>query len=65
MKAWLIVNGFISSSKFSDLYGYLLASAQRHGIKLEIKSSDSLVCKTDEEINNIVNKVKKTKFIFE
>lgn len=50
MKAWLIVNGFINSSKFSDLYGYLAASAQRHGIKLEINSSDSLVCKTDEEI---------------
>ena len=50
MKAWLIVNGFLDSTKFTDLYGYLSRSAKKHGVILEIKSSDSLVCKTDEEI---------------
>lgn len=50
MKAWLIVNGFLDSTKFTDLYGYLSRSAKKHGVTLEIKSSDSLVCKTDEEI---------------
>ena len=50
MKAWLIVNGFLDSTKFTDLYGYLSRSAQKHGVTLEIKSSDSLVCKTDDEI---------------
>ena len=50
MKAWLIVNGFLDSTKFMDLYGYLSRSAKKHGVTLEIKSSDSLVCKTDEEI---------------
>ena len=50
MKAWLIVNGFLDSTKFTDLYGYLSRSAKKHGVTLEIKSSDSLVCKTDDEI---------------
>ena len=50
MKAWLIVNGFISSAKFHDLYGYLDRAAQKHGISLKIKTSDSLVCKSDGEI---------------
>ena len=50
MKAWLIVNGFLDSTKFTDLYGYLSRSAKKHGVTLERKSSDSLVCKTDEEI---------------
>ena len=50
MKGWLIVNGFLDSTKFTDLYGYLSRSAKNHGVTLEIKSSDSLVCKTDDEI---------------
>ena len=50
MKAWLIVNGFISSAKFHDLYGYLDRAAQKHGISLKIKTSDSLVCKSEDEI---------------
>ena len=50
MKAWLIVNGFIDSAKFHDLYGYLTRSAAKENITLEIKGSDTLVCKSDEEI---------------
>lgn len=50
MKAWLIVNGFISSAKFHDLYGYLDRAAKKHGITLDIKTTDSLVCKSNDEI---------------
>ena len=50
MKAWLIVNGFISSAKFHDLYGYLDRAAKKHGITLDIKTADSLVCKSNDEI---------------
>ena len=50
MKAWLIVNGFISSAKFHDLYGYLDRAAKKHGITLDIKTTDSLVCKSNGEI---------------
>ena len=42
MKAWLIVNGFIASEKFHELYGYLERAATRRGIELEIKTSRSL-----------------------
>ena len=41
MKAWLIVNGFVDSKKFNELYGYLSRAALMHNIALEIKTSDS------------------------
>ena len=50
MKAWLIVNGFIDSAKFHELYGYLSRAADSHGITLDIKTSDSLVYLSDAEI---------------
>ena len=50
MKAWLIVNGFISSAKFHDLYGYLDRAAKKYEITLDIKTTDSLVCKSNDEI---------------
>ena len=42
MTGWLIVNGFVGSEKFRELYGYLARAASRHGIDLLIKRSDSL-----------------------
>ena len=42
MKAWLIVNGFVDSKKFNELYGYLSRAAVKRGIELDIKTSDSL-----------------------
>ena len=52
MNGWLIVNGFLGSQKFNELYGYLSRAAERHSITLEIKASDSfavpmgeLICK--------------------
>ena len=52
MNGWLIVNGFLGSQKFNELYGYLSRAAESHSITLEIKTSDSftvpmgeLICK--------------------
>lgn len=50
MKAWLIVNGFIASEKFRELYGYLERAATRRGIELEIKTSRSLSCELGGKI---------------
>lgn len=50
MKAWIIVNGFIDSAKFHDLYGYLTRAAEKRGVTLTVKTADALVCLTDEEI---------------
>ena len=50
MKGWLIVNGFVDSTKFSELYSYLCRAAERHGIELLIKTSDTLVGVLGERI---------------
>ena len=50
MKAWLIVNGFIDSAKFRELYGYLERAADKRGISIEIVTSDKLVWLPDEDI---------------
>ena len=50
MKAWLIVNGFIDSAKFRELYGYLERAADKRGILIEIVTSDRLVWLPDEDI---------------
>ncbi len=50
MKGWLIVNGFIGTDKFRELYGYLSRAAQRRGIALEIKAADSLTSAVGKKI---------------
>ncbi|MBQ7344220.1 MAG: RimK family alpha-L-glutamate ligase [Clostridia bacterium] len=50
MKAWLIVNGFVDSKKFNELYGYLSRAAVRRNIELEIKASDSFTVPVGERI---------------
>lgn len=42
MTGWLIINGFIGSEKFNELYRYLSRAAVKRNIDLEIKTSDSL-----------------------
>lgn len=51
MKGWLIVNGFIKSAKFTDLYELFSDAAEKADVRLEIKTSDSLVCATDESFS--------------
>lgn len=53
MKAWLIVNGFVDSKKFNELYGYLSRAAGRHGIELEIKTSDSFAAPVGEGLGEL------------
>lgn len=50
MKAWLVVNGFVGSEKFRELYGYLSRSAEKRGITLEIKPHDTLALPLGEKI---------------
>lgn len=52
MNAWLIVNGFIDSKKFHDLYGYLTRAAEKRGVSLKIKTADALACLSDSEIQS-------------
>ena len=50
MNAWIVVNGFVESAKFCELYGFLERAAKKRGIELEIKTSDSLTGIVGERI---------------
>ena len=50
MRGWLIVNGFLGSEKFNELYGYLSSAARKRDIQLKIKTSDSLLSAIGEQI---------------
>ena len=42
MKGWLVVNGFLQSNKFEELYSYLTAASKSAQIQLLIKTSTEL-----------------------
>ena len=42
-KGYLIVNGFLREDKFTSLYASLCQSAERHDIKLELKTNIELM----------------------
>lgn len=50
MKGWLIVNGFVASAKFAELYSFLSRAADMRGISLEIKTSDSFTLPLGERL---------------
>lgn len=50
MRAWLVVNGFIDSDKFRELYSFLSHAAEKRDISLVIKTSDSLTLPLGEKI---------------
>lgn len=44
MRGWLIVNSFVSSEKFRELYAFFENAARRQNIVLEVRTTDTLVC---------------------
>ena len=50
MRAWLVVNGFVGSDKFRELYGFLSRAAEKRGISLTVKTNDSLAFPLSEKI---------------
>lgn len=38
MKCWLVVNGFLNSKKFEEIYGFLCRSGKKLGIDVEVKT---------------------------
>ena len=50
MRGWLVVNGFLQSNKFSQLYDFLQNAAESEGIELSVKTSTELFCALDEGI---------------
>ena len=43
MNGWLIVNSFIDSAKFRDLYDLLLAAAAKRGVKLQLRTGGDIL----------------------
>lgn len=41
MNGWLVVNGFVGSKKFRELYAFLSRAAQKRGISLDVRTNDS------------------------
>lgn len=50
MKGWLIVNGFMGTEKFIELYGFLSRAAEKRNVKLEIKTNDELTVPINDSI---------------
>ncbi len=50
MRGWLIVNGFLQSNKFSELYDFLQNAAESEGIELSVKTSTELFSALDQGI---------------
>lgn len=48
MKGWIIVNSFVNSIKFKELYEFFKNSAKKLKINLEVRTTDSLICSTDD-----------------
>lgn len=48
MRGWLVVNGFLQSNKFSELYAFLQSAAAGEGIELSVKTSTELFSVLDE-----------------
>ena len=53
MRGWLVVNGFLQSNKFSQLYNFLQSAAAGEGIDLSVKTSTELFCALDEGICSV------------
>ena len=50
MKGILIVNGFVGSEKFRELYGYLERAAEKRDIQLDVRTSDSFAVPLGEDL---------------
>ena len=53
MKGWLVVNGFVDSAKFCELYSFLSCAAKKRGIALEVRTSDSFNVPLGEKIADV------------
>lgn len=52
MEGWLIVNTFMNTDKFKNLYGMLFDVFKKHGINLLVKTAQDISLNVDLDINN-------------
>ena len=51
MKGWLVVNGFLKSDKFNNLYEFFQNSARQLNIDLQVVCADALLCEASDEFS--------------
>lgn len=51
MTGWLVVNSFLNSPKFGELYEFFQNSANKLDVRLEVRTTDSLLCALDDNFS--------------
>lgn len=51
MRGWLIVNPFLDTQKFQEIYGMLCASAEAEGMQLEMKTAAEIMCPSGDDFS--------------
>lgn len=54
MRGWLIVNPFLDTLKFQEIYGMLCASAEAENMQLEMKTAAELMCPSGDDFKKFV-----------
>ncbi|MBQ9943671.1 MAG: RimK family alpha-L-glutamate ligase [Clostridia bacterium] len=54
MRGWLIVNPFLDTLKFQEIYGMLCASAEAENMQLEMKTAAELMCPSGDDFKGFV-----------
>ena len=52
MKGWLIVNGFVRSEKFDELYGFFKRAAEKKNVCLSVVKTDELICPANDDFSS-------------
>jgi RimK family alpha-L-glutamate ligase len=65
MKGWLITNGFLHSSKFTELNLWLIEAAKKQGIDLLMKTNSEILTKLETNFNRteVINNSNKPDFV--
>lgn len=51
MKGWLVVNSFLHTKKFEEIYGFLGRAAAKRGITLDIVRSSDILCAVGDDFS--------------
>ena len=51
MKGWLVVNSFLHTNKFEEIYGFLKSASARRGISLDIVRSSDILCDVEDSFS--------------
>ena len=53
MRGWLIVNSFVDSEKFFEIYDLIREQALSRDIEMEIKRTDQLMCSVQSDFKDL------------